>query len=297
MNTLLELLAEPLLIELLLLVAATGALAGFLSGVLGVGGGVVIVPVLYYIFISLGFSIDVSLHTALGTSLATIIITQGRSALSHRARGSFNGQVLRMWAVPLTLGALSGGMIAGFVSGKTLAFIFASGISLVALVMIYRARLDSSTNAPAPPHDTKGFALASPMRYPTAFLSGLFSAITGIGGGTFNVSALTLMFRLNIRESIGTSSALGVLIGLCGTFMFILGGTFILGGIEKQNLIPYSLGYIHLPSAALVVLFSILTAPLGVAFSHKIEQRQLQIFFALMLLAAAVKMFYEGWQA
>ena len=276
------------LILLFLLVVATGLGAGFLSGVLGVGGGVVIVPVLYYIFTRFGFAIDVSLPTAIGTSLATIMITQARSALGHRLRSAFNGVVWRSWSVPIIGGALTGGALAGFVSGKWLAFIFAIAIFLVAVVMIYRSMLDGfDKNENQQPR----FSLSSPMRYPMAFLSGLFSAIAGIGGGTFNVSALTLLFGLNIRESIGTASALGALIGLCGAL------TFVLSGLGKASLIDYSLGYVNVPFALLITLFSVLAAPLGVALSHRIAQKQLQIFFALMLLLAASNMFYEGWTA
>lgn len=276
------------LVLLFVLVALTGSLAGFLSGVLGVGGGIVIVPVLYYVFTALGFSIDSSLHIAIGTSLATITLTQARSALSHYKRASFEPLVWRKWALPIAVGALVGGFIAGWVSGKWLAFIFSGGVFAVALVMIYRSTLGAvATDELHPPR----FALASPILYPIAFLSGVFSAITGVGGGTFNVAALTLIFRLNIRAAIGTSAALGVVIGFCGTLVFII------SGLDNPHLIAYSFGYVNVPAAILIIVFSVLTAPLGAAISHRIEQGRLQFFFALMLVIAAANMFFEGWQA
>ena len=270
---------------LLLLVALTGCTAGFLSGILGVGGGVVIVPVLYYVFVVLGFSLDAALHVAIGTSLATIMITQARSALSHRQRGSFNGMIWRDWSAPSMMGAVIGGLVAGLISGNMLAIIFGATLILVASVMIYRSLLGIfDMDELHPPR----FGLKSLMRYPTAFFSGLFSAICGIGGGVFNVSALTLMFRVNIREAIGTAAGIGALIGLCGAAIFAV------SGIGAAGRVPYSLGYVNVPSALLIIPFSIICAPWGVSWAHRLPQKKLQIIFAVMLIIAAANMLYEG---
>lgn len=273
------------LVLLFILIALAGCLAGILSGTIGVGGGVAIVPVLYYVFIVFGFSIDIALHTAIGSSLATIAITQLRSALGHKKLGAFNKLIWQKWALPIIIGAISGGVIAGFVAGYLLAFIFSFGMFLVACIMIYRAKFDLEEQF------RLGLKLDSLIIYPIAFLSGVFSAIIGVGGGTFNVAVLTLMFRIGIREAIGTSSALGTLIGLCGA------ATFILTGWGKAILIPYSLGFVNVPSVLLIITFSILTVPLGVKLSHRLQQKQLQLFFAAVLIIAAVNIFYEGWTA
>lgn len=271
------------LILFFILISLAGCFAGLLSGIIGVGGGVVVVPVLYYVLTGSGFSIDTSLHVAIGSSLATVAITQFRSALGHMKLGSFNKVIWQKWALPISVGALAGSVVAGFIAGFLLAFIFAIGMFLIACIMAYRAKFGLS-------HQHKPrLTLESLALYPIAFLSGAFSAITGVGGGTFNVSALTLIFRVNIREAIGVSSALGTLIGLCGAMVFVLTGW------GEANNIPYSLGFVNLPSVLLVISFSILTAPLGVKLSRRMQQEQLQTFFAIMLIIAAINMFYEGW--
>ncbi len=269
------------LLPLFLLIAATGCFAGFLSGILGVGGGVVIVPVLYYIFTTFGFLIDVSLHMAIGTSLATIIITQFRSAYGHRARGSFDDRVWTWWALPMMFGAMAGAALAGVSRGQILALIFASGMFAVALLMLYRALLADDQASPS------RFDLYSRLQFPVSALSGMFAAITGIGGGTFNVSALNLLFGMDIRRAIGTSAGLGVLIGLVGACGFVWTGWSV------PDRIPMSLGYVNLPAVLAIVPFTIMFAPLGVRAAHAISQRKLQILFSMMLVIASIYMFND----
>ncbi len=270
------------LLVLFLLVAATGCAAGFLSGILGVGGGIIIVPVLYYVFGLFGFSIEVALHMAIGTSLTTIIITQFRSAYGHRARGSFDDRVWRWWALPIILGTAAGAALAGVLHGRVLAFIFATGMFLVALLMFYRASLDEDKIPPSP------FDLYSRLQFPFSVFSGMFAALTGIGGGTFNVSALYLLFGMDIRRAIGTSAGLGVLIGLVGA------AGFVATGWSVADRLPYSLGYVNIPAICVIVPFTIIFSPLGVRAAHVISQRKLQVLFSVMLVAAAINMFYEG---
>ena len=274
------------LLPFFLLVAATGCFAGFLSGILGVGGGIVIVPVLYYTFeafsLPMSFSADVSLHTAIGTSLATIIMTQSRSAYGHRGRGSFDDRVWAWWSVPMIIGALIGALVAGALDSQILAFIFATGMFLVALLMFYRARLAEEKIPPA------RFGLYSRLQFPISGFSGMFAALTGIGGGTFNVAALNLLFGMDIRRAIGTSAGLGALIGAVGA------GGFVWTGWDMPGLIPWSLGYVNLLAVLMIVPFTIIFSPIGVRAAHAISPRKLQVLFAMMLVIASAFMFHDA---
>ena len=274
------------LLPFFLLVAATGCFAGFLSGILGVGGGIVIVPVLYYTFeafsLPMSFSADVSLHTAIGTSLATIIITQSRSAYGHRGRGAFDDRVWAWWSVPMIVGALIGALVAGALNSQILALIFATGMSLVALLMFYRARLAQDEIPPA------RFGLYSRLQFPISGFSGIFAALTGIGGGTFNVAALHLLFGMGLRRAIGTSAGLGALIGAVGA------GGFVWTGWDVPELIPWSLGYVNLLAVLAIVPFTIMFSPIGVRAAHAISPRKLQVLFAMILVIASAFMFYDA---
>lgn len=262
-----------------------GVLAGLLSGIFSVGGGVIIVPVLYHIFIAQGASLDIALHTALGTSLATITLTQARAAREHHRRGSFDVLIWRRWAVAIVLGTIVGGVIAGVMSGAVLAFIFGTGMLVFAAILYHHARIDGMADRELPP---ARWSIHSPITYLVSFLSGVFSALTGVGGGTVNVSALALMFRVPMHKAIGVSAALGVLIGLCGTL------TFMAIGSGKADTLAHSVGFVHLPAAFAVVVFSLWMVPVGVAISHKASQRQLKGFFALLLVLSAVNMFFQS---
>ena len=277
--------AEDNLIALLALLVLVGACAGFLSGLFGVGGGAIIVPMLYYNYTSLGVALDNALHIAIGSSLATIVLTQSASAYGHYRRGCFDFALWRLWALPLILGTIMGGAVAGVVSGRALLYLFSFGIFIIALIMIYRNIKDGESQ-PKPI-----FRKDSLFLYPLSFLSGLFSALIGIGGGSFNVSAMHLLFGVKIRQAIGTSSALGVLIGFFGMCAFMISGW----GLTDE--LPFSLGYVNIPTLLLMIPFTILLTPLGVWVAYHLSPKYLRFAFALLLTGVSVHMFFEAFLA
>lgn len=265
--------------ELLLLalgLAATGIFAGVLAGLLGVGGGIVIVPVLYQIFSVLGIDEAIRMHLAVGTSLGTIIITSIRSVRAHAQKGAVDWDMLRHWAIPVLIGVLTGTALASQVSGRGLTLVFASVALIVAANMAFGKetwRLGSQLPS-------------KPVQYGVAGAIGMLSAMMGIGGGTFGVTFMTL-FGKNAREAVATSAGLGVLIGVPG----VVG--FILSGWGEPALPPFSLGYVNLVGLALIVPLTILSAPWGAHLAHSISHKALLRAFAFFLALTSCQMFYR----
>jgi len=253
----------------------TGVVAGIMAGLLGVGGGIVIVPVLFYLFDVFEIPPDTSMHVAVGTSLATIIPTSFASLRAHLHHGAVDLELLRRWGVTIFLGSALGAALAGFVSGTVLTAVFASIALLVAVNM-------------AIPHQIFVLAPALPNgRVTNAGISGLigmFSAIMGIGGGTLSVPLLTL-FSYPIHRAVGTASALGLLIACPGTLGFAL------AGIDVEGRPPASLGYVNLLGAALIFPMTVLMAPYGARLAHRLNRVWLRRAFALFLAVTALRMF------
>jgi uncharacterized membrane protein YfcA len=192
---------------------ATGLVAGIIAGLLGVGGGIVIVPVLYYMFTALKIDPAILMHVAVGTSLATILATGTSSARAHYNRGSVDMDLLKRWWWAIAIGVISGAMIAGNMSGGALTLVFGVVALLVSANMLLRK---------------EGSALAdklpgSPIKELLGFLIGGISVMMGIGGGTLGVPTLTL-FNYPIRKAVGTAAAIGLIIAVPGTLMSIFFG-------------------------------------------------------------------------
>jgi uncharacterized membrane protein YfcA len=270
-------LALPWLLPLL---AATGAVAGILAGLLGVGGGIVIVPVLYYVFGYLGVDETVRMHLAVGTSLATIVPTSIRSALAHRARGSVAGTVFRGWAPCVFAGAIAGAWAATLADFRVLTSVFAAVALLVALHMAFGR--PHWRIAAAPPS-------GSPMAALATFV-GAVSAMMGIGGGTLSVPLLTL-FGVPIHRAVGTAAALGIVIAVPAVIGFIAGGWDVAGRP------PFSAGYVNLPGFAVIVPMTMLVAPLGARLAHAMSQLRLRRAFALFLGLTALRMLWDVFAA
>ncbi len=251
----------------------TGALAGILAGLLGVGGGIVIVPVLFYLFEFLEISPTVAMHLAVATSLATIIPTSISSSLAHRKRGALDMPLFKQWAPLIFLGAAIGGYVSRYISGPQLTAVF----GVIALIV--------SINMAIP----KNLVVASEL--PKRFVSkagigsmiGFLSALMGIGGGTLSVPILTL-FSFPVHRAVGTAAAFGLVIAIPAVFGFILSGL----GVEGRP--PYSVGYVSIPAAVLIFSATIFTAPLGARIAHAINPRALKLAFAVFLFLTALRM-------
>lgn len=253
-----------------------GVCAGTLAGLLGVGGGIVIVPVLYNVFTSLGIDEGVRMHLAVGTSLATIIPTSIRSMRAHAKRGAVDFELLRAWGPPMFIGTLIGTAVAGLVSGEVLTGVFASVAILVALNFAF-GREEWRIGNELPRKGVGGYALSGGI--------GGLSAMMGIGGGTFGVTTMSL-FGYPIHKAVATSSGLGLIISIPGTIGLILSGW------GAANLPPASFGYVSLLGFALITPTTVLMAPVGVRFAHALPKRRLIQAFALFLGITSIRMFY-----
>ncbi|GFE52398.1 UPF0721 transmembrane protein [Roseobacter cerasinus] len=261
------------------LLLAVGASAGTLAGLLGVGGGIVIVPALYWLTEAglLDVGENVALHFVVATSLATIIPTSISSALAHHRKGSIDLPLFRAWAPWMIAGALLGGLLAARVDAALLAAIF----GVVALIVVANMLAPRAvTLADAPPKGAlPRAAVAAPI--------GVFSAMMGIGGGTLSVPILTLL-SVPVHRAVGTAALFGLTIAVPGVVGYAAAGQ----GIE--GLLPYSLGYINLPAAIIISLTTVLFAPLGVRLAHRLNAQRLRLAFALFLAISGAKMLGEA---
>jgi uncharacterized membrane protein YfcA len=255
------------------LLAVTGAIAGLISGLLGVGGGIVIVPVLFFVFIALDIDDDVRMHVAVGTSLASIIFTGFMSARSHWKKGSVDTDLLKRWGPAVAFGVIVGTIIGGNVSGEVLTIVFAVVAALVAINMAFKPS-EASQKRSMP---------RSPLKELLATIIGLFSVMMGIGGGTLSVPILSF-FAYPIRKAVGTASAIGLIIAIPGTIGYIW------FGLGVEDLPPFSLGYVNLAGLIAVIPTSMMTAPLGARIAHSISPTALRYCFAAFLAITSIRM-------
>lgn len=268
-----EHLTTPELAMILIGVIGTAIIAGILAGLLGVGGGIVLVPVLFWILSLTDFPPDLSMHMAVATSLATIIFTSVSSARAHHKRGGVDKSLLQLWAPGIVLGALSGGLAAKYINGDGLRGIFGGIALMVAINMATPRTLVISDSLP-------GSKLVNGA---ISCVTGFFSALMGIGGGTLSVPLL-VAFSVEVRRAVGTASAFGILIAVPAVIGFIAAGW----GIEGRP--PLSLGYVNLLAAGLILPFTVSFAPLGAKIAHTVDPKWIKRAFALFLAITAVRM-------
>jgi len=259
------------------LLLASGLVSGGVAGLLGVGGGIVLVPVLYHVFSGIGIDADLRMHLAVGTSLATVVFTATRSALAHRSLGALDGDLLRAWGPPAVLGAVVGAVVAPRLGDQQLGEVFASVALLVALHMAFSR--ESWRLSEQPPRGVGRYALGS--------LVGGLSVGMGLGGGTLGVPIFTLV-GVPVHRAVGTAAGLGVLIAVPG----LLG--FLLSGHGAPGRPPGCVGYVNLLAVALLAPTSVLAAPLGARLAHGLSRRTLRGAFALFLVVTAWRMFVAG---
>jgi uncharacterized membrane protein YfcA len=255
---------------------AAGLVAGVLAGLLGVGGGIVVVPVLYHGFAELGVDPDVRTHVAVATSLATVAVTALRSARTHHARGAVDTQLLSAWAPAIVLGSVLGTALAAALGGRALTGVFGSIALLVALYMAFGRA--SWRLASAPP--------AGPVRWPIAGGVGFVSVMMGLGGGTVGVPTLTLL-GVPMHRAVGTAAGLGSAIAVPGAIGLALAGIGVAGRP------PGCIGYLNVLGFALIAPTTWLSAPLGARFAHAVSQPTLRRGFALFLVLTSLRMLVD----
>ncbi len=266
--------AELLPFALAILAAST--LAGIMAGIFGIGGGAILVPVLYQFLTMLGVDEAVRMHVCVGTSLAIIIPTSMRSFTSHLKKGAVDLQLLRQWMVAVPLGVIIASLIAASISSAGLRAIFAMIAILVALRLLFnRENWRIGNDVPA-----------NPVRALAGLVIGFLSTLMGIGGGVLTNTFMTL-FNRPMHQAVATSSGVGILISIPATIGFIWAGW----GVD--NLPPFSLGYVNPVAVLMVIPVTVLVAPLGVRIAHALNKRQLEIAFGLFLLVVAARYFYS----
>jgi uncharacterized membrane protein YfcA len=256
--------------------AATGLVSGTLAGLLGVGGGIVIVPLLFNVFPLFGIPEAIQMKVAVATSLATIIPTSIQSARKHHATGTMDMALLRSIWPTMLAGVALGTFIGVFVRGEGMTAVFAMVALLVALNMGFTGvDFKVADSVPAgPPRAALGIGIGS------------VSAMMGIGGGTLGVPILA-MFGYPIRAAVATASAFGLIISIPATIGFVLGGW------NDARVPPFSLGYVSLIGFALIAPTSILATPWGVKLAHTIPPLWLKRAFAVFLAVTSLRMFWS----
>ncbi len=268
---------DPLLIAELL---ALGAGAGFLAGLLGVGGGMVMVPFITLLLTQRGVATDLAVKMAIATSMASIIFTSISSVRAHHLRGSVRWDLVRRMAPGIVAGSLlAGAGVFALVKGAALAIFFGLFIGFAATQMLLDRRPKPTRQMPAWPGQTAAGA---------GF--GFFSGLVGAGGAFMSVPFMTWC-NVPLQRAVGTSAALGFPIALANTVGYVFAGR------DLPAAVPGALGYVVLPMLAIIALASMSTAPLGARVAHAIDLRYLKRIFAVMLYGLAGYMFWRGWTA
>ncbi|WP_022698716.1 sulfite exporter TauE/SafE family protein [Euryhalocaulis caribicus] len=267
----------PDIIFLIAALIGAGLFAGLVAGLFGVGGGVVIVPAVYYAQAALGYPEETRMHVAVATSLATIIATSIRSVMAHNKKGAVDWHVLRAWSPWIVLGALAGAFVADMTPGRALTAFFGAVAMLIAAQMFF---------------GRPGWRLADelPGGLPRAGMGtgmGLASAMMGIGGGTFGVLLMTLCGR-SIHKAVGTAAGFGVAIGAPAALGFVIAGWGV------ANVPPGSLGYVSAPGFFFIATLTVLMAPVGAALAHRLDGNLLRRLFAIGLTVTAFSLLYEA---
>lgn len=265
--------------EWLLAYLALGLATGFIAGLLGVGGGLVMVPVLTWAYARQGFPADYNIHLALGTSLAVIIPTSLSSLRAHHGHGAVDWQVVRRITPGILLGTLVGGGVAVFLPDRSLKLFFTAFLLYAATQMLVGFKPRPHRSLPG----LSGMTLAGSV-------IGLVSSWVGIGGGTLSVPFQTWC-NVSLHRAIGTSAAIGLPIALAGM------AGYALSGQAAAGLPGWSLGFVYLPAFLAIATGSGLTAPLGARLAHRLPVSRLKKIFATLLYLLAVRMAYGVWTA
>jgi uncharacterized membrane protein YfcA len=269
-----------LLLQMAILLLVIGGFAGVLAGLLGVGGGIVLVPAFFYTFQTLGYEGPQLMQMCLATSLATIIVTSVRSVLSHNKKGAVDWDILRSWAPGIAVGAILGVLVAANLRSNTLQGVFGV-LGLVIGAYLGLGRSDWRLGADMPKGITR--AVMSPVL-------GFLSVLMGIGGGSFGVPLMSL-YGTAIHRAVATAAGFGVTIAVPSVagFLFL--------EIAAENRPPFTIGAVNLVAFFIVIAMTLVTAPWGVKLAHAMDPKPLKRVFAVFLTLVALNMLRKslGW--
>ena len=265
------------IINLLAVLAISAAVAGFMAGLLGVGGGIIMVPALYYAFTVLDFELATRMHLAVGTSLAIIIPTSTISTKTHMEYDAVDFKMVKSFGIFILLGVIAGTFLAVNLKTPTLVLFFSIFAFMVGLFFIFlREKLVENPKT-----------ISNIVKNISGIIIGFISIPLGIGGGSLMVPFMRT-FGYDIRKSIGTAAAVGFLISLSGTITMIMGGKII----DNINT-PFSVGYINLLGFAVFVPVTMIMARLGAKAVYKIDKKLLSKIFGTFLLIVSIRSFVE----
>ena len=245
--------------------ALLGVFAGVIAGLLGVGGGLIVVPILVALYSLQNFPAELTMQLAVGSSLATIVFTSLSSMRAHHRRGAVDWLITAQLSAGIMLGAWLGGVLAQWLGGVLLALLFGLFELAVAVQMGFGRPPAAHRQAPGPARNASA-----------GVLIGALSALLGIGGGTLTVPYL-VWHNVGVRQAVGTSSACGLPIALVGALGFVLVGR----GVD--GLPPGSTGFVYWPAVAAISVTSVASAPLGARLAHRLDQASLKRLFALFI--------------
>ena len=261
--------------EMIIACSALGIVAGVLAGMLGIGGGVVIVPALVLLLSAQKFPSEFIVITAVATSLCTIIFTSISAARAQIKRQAVDWNIFRMWAPTVVVGSFLSGFLAARLPAVVLEIGIAVFLLVVSLIMLSRWVPDPGRTMPGKA-GTTGLGL----------FSGVLSGLAGIGGGNVMVP-LMVFFNVPMQRAVATSSALGFPLAVVGTLGYVISGW-------GKSAADWSLGYVYLPAVVLIAVFTVSLAPVGVSLSHKIPAPTLKRCFGALLMLVALRMLYNA---
>lgn len=253
-----------------------GAAVGFLAGLLGIGGGMLLVPFMTFLLTQKGFPPEHLIKIAVATSLATICFTSVSSVRAHQGRGAVRWDIVRLLAPGIVIGSMGGAQIARYLPSQALALFFAAFVGFSATQMLLDRKPQATRQLPG----TGGMLLAGGM-------IGVLSALVGAGGGFISVPFMVAC-NVAIHHAVGTSAALGFPIALAGTLGYIIAGWSL------PDMPPSTLGFLYVPALVAVSIASVATAPLGAWAAHRLNVKQLKRVFACLLYLLAGYMLVRG---
>jgi len=266
-----------LILAMAAMLLAIGAVAGVLAGLLGVGGGIVLVPAFFYAFSVLGYEGPMLMQLCLGTSLATIIVTSVRSVLAHHRKGAVEWDILKSWAPGIAVGAVIGVIVAARLRSDVLQALF-GGLALLVAVYMLLGRSEWRLGQAMP----RGW-----LRAVLSTLVGGLSVLMGIGGGSFGVPLMSL-HGVPIHRAVATAAGFGLAIAVPS----VLG--FLMLELPEETRPPFTLGAVNGVAFVLIIAMTLITAPWGAALAHRLDARPLKRVFGVFLLAVAVNMIWEA---
>ena len=261
---------------IIILMALTAIPVGFVAGLFGIGGGLITVPFLYYIFGSLGVDNQYLMHLAVGTSFAIIIPTSAVSVLTHHKFKAVDFNIVKSYGIFVIIGVVIGTIFAASLKTKSLVLFFSITIFFLGIYLLLLKEKKKNTLIKIKLH----------LKIILGFLVGFISAPMGIGGAIMNVPILKF-FGYSINKAIGSAAAIGFLIALFGVIGFVITGTYL-----KTNL-PLSIGFLNIPAFLIFIPITTFMARIGARTVHKINKNRISKFFGIFLLFIASKFLYE----